>query len=508
MPAGPTPDAAEPPATEGRSGPRRPLWLAALAALLTFLALYGIWVRQQNESTSMNTPAAPTGLFQEGQARGTSLTAVGRLTGMAIPCTAWLLDVGGEPTDSAYAVTAGRCTGIDDASTVLAAQPTPGATVEFNTFASLTTAERVTPVTAPVEQVAWASVRGTDLAVLELDATYGELAAQGVAPIRPVAPLEDGGQILVASVPVAGIAPAEQHLRGSRCAVAGSTAVVEGPWVLRQAQPSDCEGILEGSAGAPAFNPAGEAVGMVATSTIAAPEGTDCTIGRPCQIDSGTVAIQPDTTYLVGVDGLAGCFADGGLVLGEGCPLEDPAGVVVASTGSATVRAGAPVPVELDDATGEPLAVPSVGIRAGMLTAVDCWDAAGWSRAAVAEGRVLMVAPAQQGLALLCVGSAQQPTPLVVTVAGTAPDGSAIQLEQVPVAQGVQVAPIPDPPQFSRFSWVIEPGGTTDCAAAEGYTQFTGEPALIQAADLPATVCVIAYDDAGAASTPAAIRVE
>lgn len=508
MPAGPTPDAAEPPAAQGRARARRPLWLAAIAALLTFLALYGVWTRQQNESASMNTPASPTGLFQEGQARGTSLTAVGRVTGMALPCTAWLLDVGGDPTDSAYAVTAGRCTGVDDASTVLSAQPIDGARVEFNTFASLTTAERVEPVVAPVAEVAWASMRGTDLAVLALDATYGELAAQGVAPIRPVAPLDQGGQILVASVPVAGIASAEQHLRGSRCEVGSSSTVVEGPWVFRDAQSSDCEGILEGSAGAPAFNPAGEAVGMVSTSTIAAPEGADCTVGRPCEVDAGAVAIQPDTTYLVGVEALAGCFTEARFSLGEGCPLEDPAGVVAASTGSATVPAGAPVAIEVDDPTGEPLAAPAVGVRAGMLAAVDCWDSGGWSRAAVTEGRVLVVAPAQQGLALLCVGSAQQPTPLVVTVAGTAPDGSAIELEQVPVAEGVQVAPIPDPPQFSRFVWVIEPGAGTDCASAEGYTQFSGEPALIQAADLPATVCVIAYDDAGAASTPAAIRVE
>jgi hypothetical protein len=36
---------------------------------------------------------------------------------------------------------------------------------------------------------------------------------------------------------------------------------------------------------------------------------------------------------------------------------------------------------------------------------------------------------------------------------------------------------------------------------------FTGRPAFLQAADLPATVCVIAYDDAGTPSVPVAFEV-
>ena len=470
--------------------------------------MFGIWNRQQNESAALDSPAAPAGLFQQSQAEGTSLVSVGRVTGMAIPCTAWLLDTGGQPDDPAYAVTAGRCTGIDDSSTVLSAVPIDGAQVAFNSFASLTTAVQLPSVPVPIEEVAWASTRGTDLALVRLGATLGELADQGIAPIRPVAPLAEGGQILVASVPVEGIPADQQHLRGSRCAVGATTEVAEGPWLFADMQASDCEGMLEGSAGSPAFNPAGEAVGMVTTSTIAAPQGADCALDRPCAVGDGTVAFQQDTSYLVDVRGLGACFEDGAFTRGADCPLEDPAGVVVASVRSTTVPAGGPVPVQLEDPAGEPLAVARVLAKSGALGTVDCWDAQGWAAVAVTQGQAVVTAPAQQGLAVLCVGSGDQPTPLVVTVSGTAPDASAIQLEQVPVADGVQVAPVLDPPQYSRFSWLVEPGGSTDCVTAEGYTQFTGEPAVIQAADLPATVCVIAYDDAGAASVPTAFTVE
>ena len=131
--------------------------MAALAALITFLAIYGLYSRQRAESEATTGPAAPGGLFQEGQARGTSLTAVGRANGLAEPCTAWLLDTGGAAGDPAHAVTAGRCVGIADSATVLVDQPIDGAEVEFNTFASLTSASRVEPVVAPVESIAWAS---------------------------------------------------------------------------------------------------------------------------------------------------------------------------------------------------------------------------------------------------------------------------------------------------------------------------------------------------------------
>lgn len=477
--------------------------MAVVAALITLLAVYGVYSREKGQSASLDSPTAPGGLFQESQARGTSLVAVGKVEGLPLPCTAWLLDTGAAPEAPALAVTAGRCVGIDDATTIVTELPVSGASVEFNTFASLTTAVSVEPVPADVEAVAWASMGASDVAVLRLGATYGELAARGVQPIDPVATPGQGGQILVAGVPVEGIGADQQDLRGSRCEIGATTDLAESPWVWHAMRATGCDGILEGSAGSPAFNPDGAAVGMVTTTTIAAEPGPDCSLGRPCEVREGTVAVEPDRTYLVQVAGIERCFPDGRFRAAEGCPLPDPRGVVEASVAASAVPAGSPVEVRI---AGTP---PStVSVKGGMLGEVDCWDADGWAPAEVDEdGIVLVTAPARQGLALLCVGSADQPTPIMVTVVGSAPAASGIVLEQVPVEGGVQVQPVAAPPQYSTFRWVSGPTGSIDCATAEGYARYTGEPAVIEAGDMPVTVCVIAYDEAGNPSAPTGFEV-
>lgn len=478
-----------------------PVWLLVLAVLLVALAGYGVYARAQGPSAALAT-TEPGEQLREEQVRGTSLAGVGRARGLDLPCTAWLLDAGAAAGSEAYAVTAGRCVGIDDSATVVSERPLSGATVDFRPLVARS-GDPLAPVTVPVSEVAWASTRGTDLAVLRLDATYQQLAALGIRPIRPAPALAEGGQVLVAGVPVEGLGADQQYLRGSRCAVGAVTDVAEQPWLFRDLQASGCAGILEGSAGSPALNPAGQAVGMVNTSTIGAEPVADCAAGRPCEIDEGSVEIRADTSYLVAVDGLVDCFPGGVLDTGAACPLEDPDTVVVASLGSTVADAGERIEVVLADPSPP---VPSVAT--GMLGDVDCWGPDRWRVPIVTEaGSLVVPAPARQGLAVVCVGSPDQPTPLLLTVTRAAPDPQGIQLEEVPVAGGIEVRPVADPPEYSTFAWTSGPAGTTECTSAEGYTAYDGQPALIQAADLPSTVCVIAFDVAGVPSAPRSFRV-
>ncbi len=481
---------------------KRPLWMPILAAALTFIGVFGLFVRQNKEAQSLNSPTAPAGLLPPEQSSGTALVSVGKVTGLPLPCTAWLVDAGAAPDARAYAVTAGRCVGVDDAATVRADVSVNGASIDFNTFATLTSAAYVAPVTASITDVEWASARGTDLAVLRLGTTYGALADQGVLPIAPVAPLADGGQILVPSVPVEGVPADQQHLRGSRCAIGVTTDVAEQPWLFHHLRASDCDGILGGSAGAPALNPEGQAVGMVVTTTIAAPDGPDCSVGRPCEARDGTVGFHADTTYLTPVDLLAGCFPKGTFATGPDCALEDPASVVQASVGSSTWPAGGAVRIEVDD--------PPSGLQAqaGPLGSTDCWADQGYAKVTPdATDAITVTAPTKQGLAVACVRAAGQPTPLLLTITGSAPDASAIALSRVPVEGGVEVAPVPDPPTYASFTWAMGPAGSTDCAKIEGYAESGDDPVLIQSADLPATVCVIARDAAGTPSAPSAFQL-
>ena len=83
--SGGAPGAADSAETDSAKGHKRPVWLAALAALVTFLALYGAYTRQSSDVPGADSPQSPAGLFQQAQAAGTSLTAVGRTVGLASP---------------------------------------------------------------------------------------------------------------------------------------------------------------------------------------------------------------------------------------------------------------------------------------------------------------------------------------------------------------------------------------------------------------------------------------
>ena len=416
-------------------GPKRPLWLAALAALVTFLALYGAYSRQSSDAPGPDSPESAGGLFQQAQAAGTSLTAVGRTTGLAEPCTAWLLDVGARGDQQAYAVTTARCVGQSDPATVMADQDIDDARVEFNAFATLTTAKQPDLVPAPIETVEWASVRGSDVAVLRLGTSYGELVERGVRPIDPVAAVEKGSQILIAGVPVQGIEPNQQYLRGSRCQVEGTSDVLEGGWLWHDSQVSNCEGILGGSWGSPVFNPAGEAVGMVNTTTIGSEQVTGCAPGRPCQVSAdGVVSVNEGASYLVPVVDLAACFAQGRFTLGGQCPLEDPATVLPAKAVAAVSPPGSTVEIQLDGGLPEGIAsTADIEVKQGPVGTVDCRAPQGWQSAAAVDSAGAdptapgqwtypVVLPPDEGFTLVCIGSAAQPTEVVIRAASPAPN--------------------------------------------------------------------------------------
>jgi hypothetical protein len=378
-----------------------------------------------------------------------------------------------------------------------------GASVVLGAFAAATPVSRTEPIRVPVDRVVWASMRGTDLALLRLATTYGDLAARGVRPIPAAEPLGAGAQILVAGVPIGGIPGPERNLRGSRCSVGGTVDVLEAPWVWPAVQSSDCAGFLEGSAGSPALDPGGRAVGMAVTTTIGSDRADRCYEGRPCEVRSEDVRVAADTTYLTSVAGLDQCFAEGAFGDGEQCPLEDPAGVVEAVPQSPDARPGGAVRITVEGRRPN----SPVGSRIGPLGDVDCFDAAGW-RTSVLTGDVLTVQmPVIQGFALACVGTPSQPTPIVVEADSAAPDASDVGLDQWEVPGGVLVRPTSDSADVTGFRWTAGPTGSITCATAEGWAEYRGQPELIEVADLPMTVCVVGLDEAGNATAPVAVEV-
>lgn len=422
------------------------------------------------------------------------------------------------PADEpARAVTAGRCVGANDPGEVMSDVSVPGATVTFQVFAPLTGTVAPASVEVPVDSVEWAGTRGADRALLRLGVSYAELAERGVEPVRAVDAASAGTQALVAGVPVGGLAAAQPYLRGSRCQVGETTRVLQNEWLWHDMQAVPCTGVLEGSRGSVVLSEAGDAVGMVTTTTIAAPAGADCTLLRPCEVaGDGGLSVASSTSYVAPVGDIASCYVDGELRLAAPCALEPPGAVVPARAQSPAARPGEVIRVRVRDVSPR----DEIRVKQGPLGSVDCGSSGRWRQGSVDRARDdeqpsaadtwvhKITLPEEEGRMLVCVGSQEHPTEIVLAADASAPDPGWIEVATTPVTGGVLVEPITDPPEIVRLRWVSGPSASIRCDGAEGYVEYPGTPAMIQAADLPSTVCVVAIDAAGNVSSPAARTIE
>ena len=319
-------------------------------------------------TTTTLAPTAPRPPLSNADGANEALSGIAQLFGPSGTCTAFLVALG--PLDGpATALTNGHCVGILDAMTVIVDQPVADMALRFRLYGD--TPDAV--VTVPVTAVAYGSMRTTDVAVLQLGATRGDV--QGLASYSLGAPPASGGGIEVVGVPAAGIEPSEWLLRGGSCTAGATVRLVEWEWLWDAAITNDCAGLLGGSSGAPLFAGADRAVavGILNTTTIGAPPGGACDLGRPCEITAGGIVEEADRGYAMPVGAWAACWAPSFDIANDGCPAEQPPVVIVdapqrdvppGTTWAATIANGGPDR-------------PTV-VKTGPVSTTDCRDPAGY----------------------------------------------------------------------------------------------------------------------------------
>jgi|GEM_PF-5313340 hypothetical protein len=246
-------------------------------------------------------------------------TGVVQLTVNGRPCTGTVVETGVDEAP-AYVLTAGHCTEAQtsDPTGVLVDRPARGSA----RFPRIPGGPRML-FGLPVAGVPWATMRGTDLAVVELRATLGEVRAAGFRPM-PVAPTppEPGSAVTFVGVPYDGLARIDQVRRAAPCLVGAERVVLEAPWWFA-ALANDCPGLRRGASGAPLVAD-GALVAVV--NTVAATTAEEaCRRDHPCEAVGGVVEVVPGRGYAVATAGLAACFPGGRFTLGaQGCPAAPP----------------------------------------------------------------------------------------------------------------------------------------------------------------------------------------
>jgi V8-like Glu-specific endopeptidase len=242
-------------------------------------------------------------------------------------CTAFFLNTGGDDNAPAYAVTNGHCADLHTepaAKEILINRPS-NKVFKLNYFANAVT--RVRPV--PVRQVVYATMKGTDIAILELDTTFKQLVKEGFTPLKieGVSP-SVGEPIEVIGIPMTGVKSSLSYLHRVVCQVGQSVNLREDVYHWEKAIRTRCS-VVGGMSGSPVVSLKSNQVVAIANTGVddEALKQPECSKNRPCEVSSdGRVATFPKENYAQRVSNIPSCFDSKGIFTLNlpSCALEKP----------------------------------------------------------------------------------------------------------------------------------------------------------------------------------------
>ncbi|WP_288376490.1 trypsin-like peptidase domain-containing protein [uncultured Pseudomonas sp.] len=266
----------------------------SLAALLGALA----------PAALMAEPASTPSPVLNAQAQHAHWSGIGRLTmDNGRLCIATLIDSRDNPptTDSgpAYILTSGHC--VDTRNGRIGQdQPTHGS-IAFNYFIDTQEQRK----TFALKRSLWNSMQGTDLALLELDATLDEVMSQGIMPLRMGSnPAKEKPVVVIGEPSSIG-----KGLRVASCTEHPADFALEHPWVWRNIRVNDCPGVSAGASGSPVITPDDQQV-IAVINSVTSDASAPCATNSPCVNAQGSQDAPPRNIAMP-LNRVLGCFKQG-----------------------------------------------------------------------------------------------------------------------------------------------------------------------------------------------------
>lgn len=429
------------------------------------------------------------------------------VTDFGSQCTASLIETGVDE-GPAYVITNGHCVGLDGA-------PSNSAVVDEEAYGDATffqTADDGERLTVPATRVEYATMRATDVAIVRLDATLGDLRAAGAVPraIAASAPAE-GTDVVNIAAPTQGLVEGEWVLRRGECTVGAPGDIIEFRWLWLDTQPNDCPGVRGGSSGSPLIA-GNEIVSLINTTNTGVPveRGDTCYLGKPCEIDGNAAVFVPDTSYGVSVAGIGACFVDGVFTLDGPCGLVVPAlgdsegGGIYGPDGTdgggwqPELRLRSDTDVEVAVVTNVPL-----GDAARCTDAAAYADAPRYTVEGLAEEPVTIAVddlPVENGFVLACAavpGDEDGAIRFVFSIDAVPPtSGPELSVESLGDDE-IMVDPLFDIPDIADIHVLYGEPDATDCANRDAYRPYIRQAFFIPNEELPVRFCAVGFDMAG-----------
>ena len=419
---------------------------------------------------------------------------------------------------SAWVATNGHCVAFPPPNLVLRDQPGQGSVV-FNFFVDTQSQQ----VQVPIRRMAYATMKGQDIALVELSARVGDLRRAGFEPWRPVLTLPEPDEpVVVVGAPLQRN-PALAFLRLAACPLEGRARFVyEFSWHWYAFERTGCRDVLPGSSGSPVISRrTGRVVALLNTTNEFAPPYSACQVDSPCEPE-GKDATQPaGTSYATPMVRIDRCFDDAGEldVARDGCPL-DPG----TNTGHSPETLGSINPFLTFVPVGGPrsawnvrLAGPHAYYRYKVVKVPegDCRDLRGYGeeRSITTDPVIGDALPSADGHYMLCsIGGATRrwgrdwqsvdfPTVTRVRIDTTPSTFPApITITETPTGYLVEFIPLGNEVSFYRYK--VGPAGDTVCSDGRDYALAFLEFITVPKGARPQLFCALPYDAAGNLGVP------
>lgn len=242
-------------------------------------------------------------------------------------CTAFFLNTKGDDRAPAYAVTNGHCAILPNfpkATEIITNRPTD---IVFKLNYFVNTKNQVK--TVPIKRIVYATMKGTDLTIFELNTTFKQLVQAGFTPldIDPIPP-SFGEPVKVIGVPGSGVRRSLRYLHKATCETGVSVNLNEDVYQWKNSVRHRCS-TIGGMSGSPMISRKTNRVIAIVNTGVNddALEQAECSWNRPCEISSnGRRLTLPAENYAQRVDAIPTCFDNQGrfnLNLAA-CSLEKP----------------------------------------------------------------------------------------------------------------------------------------------------------------------------------------
>ena len=456
------------------------------------------------------------GLIDNADGKMEDLKAVGRYQGLS-SCTAVFVKVSDDVNAPAYVFTNAHCVQGWEANKIYQDVPAENHKVTFNMFQNTPASQRVV---ADVKRIAYSTMKGTDIGIVELKASVKDLMDKGIKPLKIASEIPKTGQsIKIYGVPVDGVDVAEHFLRQSSCEMGQKTNLIEFDWTWWDMYANQCANIKGGSSGSPVLSNLKDGVfGLINTTTIGA--GSPCYLGGPCEVLSGTVTMKESTSYTLSIVGMKACFNTSGVfdLNVKGCGLEKPGTLELVGSPMGAIN---PETVEIN---GRPKSqnwdytVSGVNFykyKIGKLGESDPRDLNGYSKEINSQQspKIQDLLPKEAGHYYLAVMGGNSATMNDTWQNVKQPVVVRLEIDKTPPTMEpiIQVNDWEDeyvvslgfvPPELSNYVIKAGPPEETDENDPADYMLYRRVPISVYKDELPIKICVIGYDNAGNATPP------